>query len=367
MRVVFFPIGTLIKGGGYKHRCISIAEHLEEYGIKTEIKIPLAPHPKDNKLKKSLFHFGNLIKRCIQVVNTQKGDIIFVQKGMADYGSPLPEFIAKKVLKRKMVFHFDDAIYLLNSKIRFEPWRTNVRIKWSDIVIVGSHSLYDYAKNFNDRVFLIPVSIDTRLFKFSKINKSKKKDKTVIGWIGSPGIIEQLELLKNPLRVLGENYKIELRLFGISEYKEKVPSFQNIELKIIEEWLDTKTLIEEISKLDISVVPLFDGEWERGKCSVKLLESMAVGTPCVCSAVGENNYIIDDGKNGFLALNEKEWIEKIKLLINNPKISGKIGSSGRKTIEETYSYLVNSEKLVNILTKKIKIENGERSNILEES
>ncbi len=355
MRVVFFPIGGP-KGPSSKYRCFLMAKYIEKQGIKILIKKPFQSHPNEGKVKKVLHHVANTLKRSIDVINTEKDDIIFIQKGMAEYGSPIPEFITKKILKRRMIFDYDDAIYLLSTqKLRLEPWRTNARIGWSDIVLAGSHLLCDYALKFNDRVFLVPTSVDTELFK--PIKGAKKNDKIIIGWVGGPSTIKYLKLLEKPLEALGKKYSIELRVYGVWLNKDKVPSFTNIKLKIVEEWFEPEALSKEISKFDIGVMPLFDTEWEKGKCAYKALLYMAMGVPCICSPVGEITFIIQDGENGFLASNEKEWIEKTELLVNNPDIVEKIGLKGRKTIEEKYSLENNSRKLVRILTENFSSQN----------
>ena len=64
-----------------------------------------------------------------------------------------------------------------------------------------------------------------------------------------------------------------------------------------------------------------------------------------------NTEIIQDGVNGFLAKDEKEWIEKLTLLIENPELRQKLGKAGRKTVEERYSVKVWAPRYVEIIKK----------------
>ena len=48
-------------------------------------------------------------------------------------------------------------------------------------------------------------------------------------------------------------------------------------------------------------MPLQDGEWERGKCSFKMLTYMAVGIPVVASSIGMNIEVMEHGNAGILA------------------------------------------------------------------
>jgi len=111
------------------------------------------------------------------------------------------------------------------------------------------------------------------------------------------------------------------------------------------------TEVSDLRSIDIGTMPLNDDEWSRGKCGLKALQFMALNIPAVCSPVGVNSEIIEDGLNGFLASTEEEWINKLNLLIENPDLRRKLGQSGRKTVEEEYSLSVNAPKLKQIIEK----------------
>lgn len=62
---------------------------------------------------------------------------------------------------------------------------------------------------------------------------------------------------------------------------------------------------------------------------VSIAESLSCGTPVVSTKTkyGPTD-IISDGKDGFLVNNEKEFIEKVSYLLNNPKIANEMGKNG---------------------------------------
>ncbi len=95
--------------------------------------------------------------------------------------------------------------------------------------------------------------------------------------------------------------------------------------------------IEDLSQIDIGLMPLPDDKWTRGKCGFKALQYMGLGIPCIISPVGVNPTIVTNGKNGFLADSKTEWIEKIKLLLHSPELRQKLGMAGRETVERDYS------------------------------
>ncbi len=63
---------------------------------------------------------------------------------------------------------------------------------------------------------------------------------------------------------------------------------------------------------------------------------MSLGLPVVAAATGSNLEIIEDGVNGFLAENEKDWYEKLNLLIENKDLRKQFGEKARQTVLERF-------------------------------
>lgn len=101
---------------------------------------------------------------------------------------------------------------------------------------------------------------------------------------------------------------------------------------------------------DIGLMPLTDDPWSRGKCGLKLLQYMAVGVPAVCSPVGVNADIVVEGINGFFANNDREWLEKLSVLILDRNLRLKLGQEARKTVLSRYSTTASGKKLLVLLT-----------------
>jgi glycosyltransferase involved in cell wall biosynthesis len=56
-----------------------------------------------------------------------------------------------------------------------------------------------------------------------------------------------------------------------------------------------------------------------------------------------------DGENGFWAMDDQEWVDRLSSLIQNPELRRQMGVKGIETIEKGYSLSVTSEKFYNIL------------------
>jgi len=340
VKVVFFPEGDFISSST-RIRVYDIAKVLSESGIECRIiqhKIPHIHSPLDY-VKKGLFYIYTFLRVLLEFSKTKKDDIIFIHRYSAVPGFFLIDLIPKYILRRKVVFDFDDAIYLGPSLIKriiaLEPMRTNLLIKSSDLVIVSSHYLKEYADKFTDKCVLIPTSIDMARFS-SYVRKNWKADKTVkIGWIGSPTTLRYLNIISDSLAILGKNHSIEFTVIGANKHESEIPRFQNVTLNILD-WSYEKEL-EYLSKLDIGVMPLLDSEWEKAKAGFKILEYIALKIPVVASDVGENRYIIKDGYNGRLCASKEEWVIALEELIEKEELRKTFGQRGHQSVIDKYS------------------------------
>ena len=136
-------------------------------------------------------------------------------------------------------------------------------------------------------------------------------------------------------------------LIGATPYELKGVKIENMEWK-------EDTEVSGLHKFDIGIMPMPDNEWTRGKVGCKMLQYMANAVPAVVSYTPTNAEIIEDGVSGFLADSEKEWAEKMSLLIESQALRQKVGISGRKTIEARFSLEVNSPRLKELLENCIK-------------
>ncbi len=281
--------------------------------------------------------------RIIKIVlSSEKYDKIFIQREAYYMGTTFFENLLSK--KAPIIFDFDDSIWLTNiseNNKRFaflkNPNKTKDLIKLANSVIAGNQYLANYAAQFNNNVTIIPTCVDTN--KFKPIAKSFNKEHLVIGWSGSHTTIPHFELLLPVLEKIKQKFgeKIDFLVMGD-------PDFQCLPLNIKGIAWSESTEVECLSKIDIGIMPLPNDEWSKGKCGFKGIQYMAMGIPTIMSPVGVNTEIIQDNENGFLADTEEEWLEKLIVLIENPKLREEIGKSGRKTIEDKYSIDANIDK-----------------------
>lgn len=298
-------------------------------------------------LRKAFGVFGSFFRRWKSVFNLQKSDVIFVHREMAHIGPPIFEWILAKVLKRKYIYDFDDAIWLpnyseSNAKVhRLKAyWKVKFCIKWAQQLTVGNEYLAEYARPFNSNITLIPTTIDIE--NHHNLTTEYEQTPVVIGWTGTQTTLRYLDEIIPVLVELEEEHDFVFRVIS----NEK-PQFDLKSLEFVP-W-NKATEIKDLAKIQIGVMPLVEDQWSKGKCGFKALQYMALGIPTVLSPVGVNTKIVKNGENGYLCSSEDEWKARLVDLITNSDLRKSIGQAGRKTVEEEYSVKSTYRKYLSVL------------------
>ena len=276
------------------------------------------------------------IKRIGILFSTPSFDFIFIHREAAPIGPPVFEWIVAKILRKKIIYDFDDAIWMTdNTKesgiARLIRWRAKVKsiCKWSHKVSCGNDYLRSFAKQYNSSVVLNPTTIDTT--GLHKPSGKKDKNKVTIGWTGSHSTLKYLTAIESVLAAL-ENRFPQVEVAVIANRK---PSLNLKSLRFIPWQIETEAA--DLAQIDIGIMPLPDDEWSKGKCGFKALQYMAMETPTVASAVGANRTIVDHGINGFLATSNEEWANSLTDLIQDEGLRKRMGEQGRKKVIAHYS------------------------------
>ena len=91
-------------------------------------------------------------------------------------------------------------------------------------------------------------------------------------------------------------------------------------------------------------MPLPDSEFERGKCSYKLLQYAAAGLPAVASPVGSNSAIIE--RTGMLGPSEaSHWCDALQEVVSmSPAERLRRAEDARKLVVDEYSFQSHTEQ-----------------------
>ncbi len=291
---------------------------------------------------KLLIFIKSFFKRLADVYTASSCDIVFIQREAFMTGSVLFEKLFS-LTKAKVIFDFDDSIWkqqetdaTANKALLWlkRPSKTADIIRLSSLVFAGNEYLANYARNYNNKVVIVPTTIDTEEYKPKTIPASDNR--VCIGWSGSITTIDHFQFALPALEKLKAKYKdkIYIKVIGDKDYKNEALEIQGIG------W-SKKDEISELQSFDIGIMPLPDDEWAKGKCGLKGLQYMALGIPTVMSPVGVNKDIIKDGEDGYLASSTEEWVSKISSLIDSTMLRQQMGEKGRRVVEEKYSVHAN--------------------------
>lgn len=319
--------------------------HLAAQGI----AIQFAPFA-DERLYERLYRPGNPIAKGLSLARCLIGsaaglrrvrqhDVVLIHRAISIVGPAILERIAS-LLRRPIVFDFDDAIYRLNTShvnrwfgwLKF-PGKTASICRLSSHVTVGNRFLAEFARKYNRNVTIIPSSVDTD--RYQPRRRSETGRPVVVGWTGSSTSQTYLEQFAPVLRELVARRAVEVRIIS-----DREPVLAGVPITW-RPW-SAASEAEDVGQFDIGIMPMPDDNWTRGKCAFKALQYMAMEVPAVCSAVGMNTDVIRHGQNGFLATTATEWLQYLEELVGSFDLRRRLGAAARRTVECDYSMVASA-------------------------
>lgn len=356
MKILFWvPYPT--EGPSNRFRIEQYLPYLKEKGIGYslcpfwESEVYKILYENGHYLKKTRYLIKGSINRIRDLIGLSGHDLVFIHREAYPIGGACLEKIVSA--KKPVIYDFDDSIFLPTyssanrvARLLKKPRKIADILKVSDAVIAGNSYLKEYAVQYNNNVTVMPTPIDTDKYSPLKDTALDNKKKVVIGWIGSYTNNPYLNIVKSVILELIKKYAnlIEIRLVGCRD------NFLDIPQVVYRSWSLSKE-VSDLQGFDIGIMPIYDDEWTRGKCAFKILQYMSVGVSVVASPVGLNKEIISDGSNGFLAGDEKEWFQRLCLLIDNPRLRHRLALEARSTVEREFSLKVMAPRFIDILEK----------------
>jgi glycosyltransferase involved in cell wall biosynthesis len=302
-----------------------------------------------NNIQKIKSLLSGLTRRVGALSTLHQYDVVFIHREAAPLGPPLFEWLIARVFKKRIIYDFDDALWLTDrhqesSALRIIKWRSKIAMicRWSYKVSCGNEFLCRYASKFNERVIYNPTTIDTEFVHNPALHKQGEAPELTIGWTGSNSTLKYLVPLEKVLTEITSRFP-SVKFMVIADEKPPI-SLHNL---VYKKWnIDTE--IYDLQQFDIGVMPLPDDEWSRGKCAFKALQYMALQIPTVVSPVGVNATLIQHGINGFLASTEEEWSRYLLLLVENQTLRRELGKRGRETVVNQYSVRSNTSRFLSL-------------------
>ena len=307
-------------------------------------------YQKGRLLKKTAGVISGFLRRFFILFRLFRFDYIFIHREVTPVGPPVFELIIAKILRKRIIYDFDDAIWLSNTSgenmlAAFAKchWKVKYICSWSVKITCGNDFLCDFAKKFNENVFYLPTTLDLDKISVLKNDSKSKTALKTIGWTGTHSTLKYLHSLVPILQDLQKH--VVFRFVVIADKDPELP-LENYEFK---PW-NKSTEWDDLATLDVGLMPLESTEWEEGKCGFKALQYMALGIPALASPTGVNKRIIASGVNGFICDSIEDWKKGILAVLNENALREQFSINGRKKIEEDYSKKAWAKMFVETLT-----------------
>jgi len=312
---VYFFSNYNIKGISVRYRGVYVLEMLKEkFGVTSSFVYP----------DYSFINILNFIKVFSEVLFFRKENSIIIFQKLHTNG--VYTKLLKMLLKfqsKNTIYDTDDADYL-----RFNPKNIHYFMANCQTCTVGSRFLYDYVKNFNNKVFILtsPVIEHQHI-------KSVKNEILHIGWVGFyeqnikknniSGHKKALCKLIFPI-LLEFTFKFKFSILGVTKTEEinEIRSFFETKTNIIldipqnVDWLNELSIYKKIKEFDIGLSPMLDDEFNQSKSAFKAKQYLSCGVPVLASPVGENIKFVKDGFNGFICRNKLAFKNRINEIYN---------------------------------------------------
>jgi len=291
---------------------------------------------------------GFLRRAATVLFQARKYDYVFVHREAAPLGPPVFEWFLAKVLRKKVIYDFDDAIWISNAAagkaavLLKAAWKVGTLMKYTYKVSGGNDYLCDFARSKGaQRVVRIPTVVDTE-HRYN-VTKPQEKSHPAIGWTGSHSTLKYLNELMPVLQRLQEKHR-----FTFIVIADKQPELPLADWQFLH-W-NSQTEIEDLLKIDIGVMPLLHDPWSEGKCGFKIIQYLSLGIPAVASPVGVNGKIVDDGQNGFLCATAGDWETALERLLTDAALRKKMGAEGQEKMVQQYSIASQSAAFVQLFS-----------------
>lgn len=305
-------------------------------------------YKKGHAVQKILGVLFGFIKRFFTLFTLHEYDYIYIHREAASVGPPVFEWIMAKVLGKRIIYDFDDSIWVSTSSA-CNPlaayvkcnWKVKHICSWSYIITVGNDFLADYARQFNDEVIVIPTVVNTE--SRHKYLKPVHDGIQTIGWTGTFTNFSQFEIIAEALKKLQADHTFRLQIIA-----DKDPMFADFDYEY-KPWKEDSE-IDDLLQFDIGIMPLQNSSIELGKCAFKAIQYMSLGIPSVVSPVGANCKVVEDGVTGVWAANTQEWYNNLKDLLSNKQLRATLGKASRDRVINRYSVVATQNKFFNLFS-----------------
>jgi glycosyltransferase involved in cell wall biosynthesis len=289
-------------------------------------------------------------RRFVTLRRVREYDAVLVYREAALVGPELFERFVKRA-GVPIIYQLDDPLYVpyrspVNGYLSYLKFFGKVgRIaRMASMTIVNSRQHYEYVSRYTSRARQIPILVDGE--RYQRRNHTTAP-RVRVGWSGSATTAGNLSLITPALAALSKWDEVELRFIGGQRYDLPGVGFTSVA------WT-AETEVEELSRLDIGLLPVLETPWTKRKFFMKLIQYMSLGIPPVCTPLGANTEVVDHGVNGVFARSPTEWDRELARLISDADLRQAMGERAAQTAHSRYTVQARAEDIVEAFTSALR-------------
>lgn len=284
-----------------------------------EFGAPFGAWPPETQWLRPLWATATLASRLPAVVASYGYELTLLQREILSTFRTIERFV-----KEPRVLDLDDAVWL-NREASLRRLVTDCTG-----VVCGNSFIAGWVSRWNENVCVIPTAVDTTRWRpLELVESSRIASQPIIGWSGSRSGVRYLLAIEGALACALERHPgAVLRVVS-----DRRPDFRQLPADRVEfvQW-SPQNEVRTMQEMTVGLMPLDDTEWERGKCSYKMLLYMACGLPVIVSPVGMNNDVLRLGNVGLSARQHDEWIDALDGVLADPDRGARMGAAGRDVV-----------------------------------
>ena len=274
------------------------------------------------------------IPRLMKIIKTERPDAVHLHSSRAGFLGRL----ACRLAGSYNVFYSPHGFSFLRSDVNVLSRKLSyflevIASKLGGTIVTSSQGEFQLAQKYSSKVVKIENFVDAAALDEVRCSSEPKSIEQPL--IGTTGRItaarnpEMFDLIASRLPEMNFTW------FGYT-LDRKPPSANNI---TITGFLPRDEVLSRLPQLDIYIQTSL---WEG--MPIAVLEAMALGRPVIATNIIGNNDLIDHGKTGFLEKTVDDFVKRIRELIEDGDLRGRIGTAAAKYIREHHDLALAVER-----------------------
>jgi hypothetical protein len=193
--------------------------------------------------------------------------------------------------------------------------------RYFDLTILPTETLRD--ELVIQQAKIIPDMVEVPIDKYKKSYTQIAADRVTVGWLGhqnyGPFIFDFIEKLQLNV-IIRSNFVFDTISIG--------PRFAR-------QWSE-ESIMDDLLACDLVMIPIPEGDWYRSKSANRLTMMLALGMPCVATAIPSYRSIGVQDENVIFAGSLDEFIASL-IKLSDPHLRERLGNNARRSLTREFS------------------------------